>query len=141
MKKKHLLIGIIIIGFIGGTIGYLQYNKPHIDYSKTEPEIRTSAEIIINDYKSDEKQANDKYSGKVIEITGLPVNLSKLPNGKAFITLNDNFMGVICQFDSGYVASNSNLFNKPPKDKIITIKGRCDGYLTDVRLSKCSIIN
>ncbi len=141
MKKKHLLIGIIIIGFIGGTIGYLQYNKPHIDYSKIEAEIRTSAESIIDDYRSDEKQANNKYLGKVVEITGLPVDLSKLPNGKVFITLNDNFMGIICQFDSGYVVNNSNLFNKSLKDKILTIKGRCDGYLTDVRLSKCSIIN
>ncbi len=134
-KLRSLIAGILVAGAI---ILFYQFNKPPRSYEKAKVEISISANMLHDAFNKDEEKANHIYLNKVVEVSGQPVSVNKNTNGTVTICLEDDLMGVSCTFDSLYVVKNSNTFASAETKQNINIKGRCDGHLTDVRLSKCS---
>lgn len=137
MIKKIFAI-LIILFIIGGAIAYLYYNKPHKDYSKQKPEYSLNAQDLFNEYSANERQANEKYLGKVISVTGEVVDIIEGGQGEITIVLFDSFFGVSCTIDPQILQSHPMLYKTIGKGDKAYLQGRCDGMLTDVRLSKCS---
>lgn len=138
MDKKRILIFFMAIVVAGVVFGIYQFNKPHKDYVDAKVEVSTTAESLYDAFNSDEGAANAAYLSKVVEVSGTPTFFATNPNGSVTISLFDDMMGVSCTFDSTYVADNQAMFQEVKTMDAVSIKGRCDGYLTDVRLSKCS---
>ena len=138
MTKKKILIVVLFTVIIGAFIAYKIYNKPHVNVSETKPYITLTADKIINDFSLDETAANTIYLDKIIEVKGTVLEL-KNENGKGIITLktNDDFGNVI-----GHLSSKSTKkINTLKEGQAITLKGVCTGYLMDVILIKCVLIN
>lgn len=96
------------------------------------------AQEILDDYRKDEIIANKKYVDNVIQIKGEISNIS-IENGNGIISLKDlkGESSVMC-----HMSPEENLkVLKLKKDSVITIKGVCTGYLLDVVLVRCIIIN
>lgn len=129
---------IIIVGVVITTI-YL-YNKPHRNISREKPEFEMTAEALISDFQIDEQTANAKYIDKVIQVTGKLVSISNAGNGSTILALEDEMEGVTCTIDSIGTKNQSNIIQKLEPGNPIVVKGRCDGMLFDVRLSKGTII-
>ena len=138
MSKNKIIISILIIGIIGVFVAYKMYNKPHVNVTNTKSDITLTADKIINDFSSDENTANKTYLEKIIEVSGTISEL-KVEKEKGIITLktNDDFGSVLCHL-SEEATKNIKAFKE---GQTITVKGICTGYLMDVILVKCEIIN
>ena len=131
MRKKWGLVFIIIGLLIAAGLGYVYYlwNKPARDVADEEA-IKITAVAIFDSFTNNEQAANRLYLNKAIEVTGKVTSVQKKQAGKAvvFLQSDDPVYGVNCTFkkDPGTIDNNS----------IITFKGICTGYLSDVIINE-----
>ncbi|MCF8368446.1 MAG: OB-fold putative lipoprotein [Bacteroidales bacterium] len=137
---KYLII-VTLIGLIGAFLGYkFVYNKPHVNYEKAKPDYEVTADALFAEYSNFKQEAQKKYNGKVIKVTGI---LSKIENTSEFtiavFALAEGMFG-----DEGIRATLLPAYALSIVEfegKEITLKGYCTGYNdSDVILLKCSII-
>ncbi|MDD7913079.1 OB-fold protein [Polaribacter ponticola] len=138
MNKKKIFFIVLILGLTTVLLAYKMYNKPHINVANSSANIILTANKIVNDFTSDENAANTKYLEKIIEVKGV-ISKREIENGKGIITLktNDEFGSVLCHLSE--VASKN--VNAIKEGDVVSVKGICTGYLMDVVLVKCEIIN
>ena len=79
MKKWIKILVIMgVAGIIAAGLGYkFIYNKPHKDYEKAKAEFSITGESLFNDYRSDRASAEQKYNGKVLEVSGILHKIEK----------------------------------------------------------------
>lgn len=136
MKTKQVLIIAFLILIIGGSIGFYLLNMGPVNYEKAEPDFFVTVEELILEYQKDEGNANQIYLNKIIQIEGTVVSNSTANQGKRYISFVDPMDGLTCTFDS---IQAIKVLHIKPGDQLV-VKGRCDGKLTDIRLSKCVLI-
>ncbi|MGK0422186.1 MAG: hypothetical protein ACJAVE_001890 [Polaribacter sp.] len=135
---KKISIYILIIGLLGIFIGYKMYNKPHVNVAEKLADIAVTANILLAEFSLDETKANLKYLDKIIAVKGTITNI-EFNAEKATISLQteDDFGSVVC-----YLVKDE--FKKSVEIKEgqeLEIKGICTGFLMDVILVKCVIMN
>lgn len=137
LLKKYGWLIIIPIA-IGAFIGYRMYHKPHFDMERSTPEYRLSAEELFEAYETDEMAADEKYLGKVVEVSGELQQIDYADDGQPVIRLKTgHIFGLIsCELDSH--SAHSNIEAQP--GETIVIKGVVTGFLADVVLNRCIII-
>lgn len=138
MNTNKIIAVILGFGIISLFIVYKIYNKPHVNVSDTKSDITITADQIINDFSSDETKANRSYLDKIIKISGVISEL-KVVKQKGIITLktNHDFGSVLCHLSD----KASQKINSLKEEQTLTLKGICTGFLMDVILVKCEIIN
>jgi hypothetical protein len=143
MKKIIKIgIGLLIIGIIAGTLGYVFiYNKPHRDFEKAKPDFTLSTFELFDSYVSDRKNAETNYNGKVILLEGFVQKTEKADSLiiAVFVFQEDMFgdEGIRCTMLPKY---NEEMMKVKPETNV-KIKGFCTGYNdTDVILEKCTLI-
>ena len=139
--KKIILFAFILIVVIGGSIGIYMYNKPHADISKMTPNFVMEAKVLFEEFESDEEMAGQKYIDKVLQVNGTLVEVNRDSDGSVILSLEDFLFGVSCSIDSSTVASIINTIDQLNLGDQISVKGKCDGMLTDVKLSHCILVN
>ena len=126
--KKAILIFLTVI-VAGLCYAYYIWNKPARDVSGEEG-IRITAEAIFDSFTNHESEANASFLNKAVEVTGKVTDVKKNQAGATVVYLqsSDPMFGVNCTFkqDPGPIAKGS----------IITFKGICTGYLSDVVLNE-----
>jgi hypothetical protein len=137
---KKIMIVVLIVGLLGGAYGYFfMYNKSHPDYENIDAEIRLSADELFHSCK--ESGLAVKYTGKVLEINGVPTS----------IEMNDSTITIVFAFDEGmfgpegvratFLSHYNDELKKLSTDKEVLIKAYCTGYNeTDVILEKASLV-
>jgi hypothetical protein len=137
MRKKFFVAGIVILALlvIGGGWGWYLYNKPHQGVEGIKASASLDAAALYGAFQADETKANTQYLGKVVEVRG-KVNSVSLAPGSPGVQLDAGGAGGIsCSMTDKDKAG----LTKVGKDKYITVKGRCTGYLMDVNLVDCEI--
>ena len=125
--KKYLpLIFIVLL-----IIVYAVWNKPHKNYSNTEPNITIDSSNFINEFKTNSTLATEKYLNQIILVSGnVTDTLTKS------VVLNN---GIVCTFDSlslkalGLIQINNE----------VSVKGRFVGFddlFEEIRLDHCFIM-
>jgi hypothetical protein len=139
MFKKIILV-VLVVGLLGGAYGYFfMYNKSHPDYENLEAEAHITAKKLFSACSND--GASKDYTGKLIEISGIPSNIEN----------NDSLVTLVFVFDEGMFGAEGvratflPKYNETVKNLTmgtsVTIKGYCTGYNeTDVILEKASLI-
>jgi hypothetical protein len=132
---KKILIALIAVVIVGG-FGYAYYvwNKPERDVTK-EKGIQITAVAIYDSFADNEKAANTAFLNKAIEVTGKVTSVKQNQAGNTVVYLqsSDPVFGVNCTFKQSP--------GKIAKGDIITFKGICTGYLSDVILNQGVLIN
>jgi len=136
-----ILIGFAIIGIIGAGLGYkFIYNKPHKNYEKAEADFSLSSHQLYSEYKISKLDAEQKYNGTVIEISGIldKVETPESMTIAVFVLETGVFgdEGIRCTMLPNH---SDDLLSYEGKE--IKLKGYCTGYNdTDIIFEKCSII-
>lgn len=131
MKKIILFISIIFL--VGAGYGLYQFSKKTPSLEKAIPDYRITADALFNEFETNEKEALMKYEDKILQITGKVEMILHTDSISNVILKAENALmgGVNCSFN--------NLTDLPQNDEQITIKGKCQGYLSSVILNNCVI--
>ena len=138
MSKKNILILLAVLTILGGYLGIRMYNKPHVNVAESDPDLVLFSQTLLDDFESDEISANEKYLEQIIQVTGKIQKLSTA-NGNGTITLtNGTSIGsVICHLSE---KENKKMVSLREGQEIM-VKGICTGYLMDVILINCVLVN
>lgn len=130
-KKRLIVLGIIVFVIVFGTI---VGNKPK-EYDYNNPESKLTVDTILNEFRNDTANASEKYSDKVIAITG------------QVGTIQDDY-ATIRGYDDDNWLYNVNVYLKDVEDlkkfkvgDTVTIEGVCDDttLFGDVTVRQCVI--
>ena len=135
MRKKRTIywIGLLLLLLILFAGGYYLYNKPHQSAAGEAVILSIAADSLYRQYQSDEKAANQKYTGKVIEVTGKISEIQHNGSSEIWIlSAQPGGGGINCELFPGEKTGHT-----PRTGDTVTIKGRCTGFLMDVNLADC----
>lgn len=132
--------GWILLLVIAGVFAYAyhEYTRKPADLSDVTAQAHVQATALADLYEKDEQQANKLYLGKAIEVTGVIAEITnqKDTSVNVLLTGKDEMHRVSCLL-------NPNQLEKAKKLKAgdaISLRGICTGYLMDVELNRCVII-
>jgi tRNA_anti-like len=128
MLRKILIAGVLL-AIAGGSYGYYMWNK------KTPSTASRTAEITISANELASKFDKDKFAGKLLEVKG-KVSGVETADSTVNITLEteDPMVSISCELEKGAATPSVKESNEA------TIRGECDGKLTDVVLTRCIIV-
>ncbi len=137
--KTYVKVALAVVSLIaiGGILAALYlYNLQHTDTSKAKPDFVISAALLQKEFGDNEKLASEKYISKIVEVSGKISAVKPGENNVTSITLETEspFSSVICTIADGTDISKLAMGNE------ITIRGECSGFLMDVLLNNCSVI-
>ena len=101
------------------------------------PVHKLSAAQLWAEYDANEVAADQKYKGKVIEVSGQVDNIGKDITDAIYVTLStgEYLANVQCFFSDKHADAAAQL----RKGQAITVRGRCDGMLMNVFVKGCVI--
>jgi hypothetical protein len=143
MKRKlwrlfgiGVFLALVTAGFVYW-YGFLRKEKP---IEKMKPDFELSADSLFSVFNSNEKAATEKFGGKTLLLKSNVISVDKDEKGNVTLILVDPMMGVTCTIDSLQAVKQKTDIDALTEGRPVTIKGRCDGMLTDVKISKCMIV-
>lgn len=138
MKKiyKYLLallsLGVIVMLIVWQIV--FKESDPSVKNSKVE--LQVDASQIISQYESNEELANQQYLGKVIVVVGRLESIKTTSTEiSVYLKQENDISGILCNFDKSAIDTSKLTINTS-----IKVKGICTGYLIDVVMNKCSIV-
>lgn len=135
--KKSLILVFLMLIILGLVFAIYCYNKPHIDVKESEAAYILTAQNLIDEYQRNETKTNEKYSEIVIQVNGNIFEISTL-KGNSVITLKDDNLesSIKCYM----LPEENRKALKLKKGQDIEIKGICTGYLLDVIMVRCTLV-
>jgi len=132
---KVALFVVLIIAVSGILYALTLYNKKHTDTSKVKPDFIITATALQKEFEDGETEASAKYIKKIIEVSGSVSSVTQADSNNVNISLKsgNDLSSVICTF----AAANPT---KVRTGDEITIRGECSGFLMDVLLNNCAIV-
>ena len=133
------MVALIIIVAIAGLYAYKEYNRTAEDLStvKVEETINTSDFVLA--FEKDEAGATKKFAGKTVLVTGKVAEIINQQDTMLNIFLGDEtaMSKVSCLMDIRKKETFKNIL----VGNQISIKGVCTGFLADVEMNRCIIVN
>ncbi|MHC5038329.1 MAG: OB-fold protein [Planctomycetota bacterium] len=103
-----------------------------------KPALTVSAAQLFKDYEENEVAADEKYKGKILQVSGEVSDIGKDIMDKMYVNLKTEnmFMHVQCYFSD----KHKDKLKTMKKGQQVTIKGKCDGKLMGVNLRGCLLV-
>lgn len=135
--KKKIILAFIIILFSGIGTGLYYYYKPVESLKNKKADITVSSEKLFNDFFVNEENANTIYLNKIVNVGGSISDVGKNKDGSVTLTLSagDAMGSVTCKMELNETAEADQL----TKGTMVSINGKCTGYLMDVVMVNCSL--
>ncbi len=135
MKKIAIITGIAIV--LAAAFGLYQYQKPRASFGDAHPHFVLSPDQLVSAFQEDEETANGLYLDRILETSGMVAEIKGDDSGSVSILLEtaDMMSFILCTMDmrdwdeGGVLAGDS-----------ITVRGKCTGWLMDVVLTGCVIV-
>ena len=138
-RRKYVVLFLFITITVFAIFFYIEFQRKPADLANTEPALKVSATIIVELYQNNEMVANQQYLNKVIEVSGPISEIINQQDTLVNIMLGDTISlhKVSCLLSRTHF---KNVKNYKAGQQII-IKGVCTGFLTDVELNRCVIVD
>lgn len=105
-----------------------------------EADVKINAWQLLSEYKSNEVAADQKYKGKILEVSGIVGDIKKDILDDLYVTLGSGgrfeMQQVRCSFQKKYTERLASL----RKHSRLTVRGRCKGLMMNVMLEDCIIV-
>lgn len=136
MKHKNLVYRIIALAILL-VIGITCYLfRPTPDSVCNKIAIKTlRADQLINEYETDEADANKLYLGKVVTVTGVVSSITNDDLNRLTIEFECQSVGTVIATLCKNESTRANI----QIGETLSIKGECSGYTFDVILIKCCL--
>jgi cytochrome c-type biogenesis protein CcmE len=133
---KIVLAVVSVIAVAGVLFGLYMYNLKPKDLQKVKPDFVVTAPDLIKAFETDENAATAKYVNNIVEVSGTIQSVKPGENNALTISLNsgNDISSVICTLQG-----NTEPNNFRPGEQII-IRGTCSGFLMDVLLNNCAVV-
>lgn len=134
MKRRLGWFAVLIL-LVGG-YGIYQYMKPATQTVGIEASATVQANLLLEEYLSNEVHSDRKYLGKVIRVNGEVAGIESNNGGANVSLVTDDPMGlVVCGF------SDANVLDGVKVGSSVSLMGFCDGFTGfDVQLSKSRLL-
>lgn len=131
--KVKIALSLISLFIVGLLVGMYYYNKKVPGLENAEADYTLTANELFNEFDTDEAAANKKYLNKVIAVSGEVISVNSEKENSTLSLKADNAMigGINCSFRTA--------LDQVEKNRTITVKGRCQGFLMEVILNNCVI--
>jgi hypothetical protein len=138
MKKSYrfILAALFFTALTGILVALYLYNLEPRDLRNVKPDFAISAGDLLKAFKNDEKEATAQYVNRILEVSGIIQSVKSGENNALSISLKtgNDLSSVICTLQG----------NTDPSDfktgEQIILRGECSGFLMDVLLNNCSVI-
>lgn len=131
--EKILYVVAPVFGVIG-TNGRKEYASPAQD--PNEQTALKTADELMNDFSTDENDANSRYNDKVIRVSGIIKSIQQNNSVQTvFLSTSSALCSIICHF----AENHTGRLNQLRPWQLIVVKGVCVGILKHVVLEKCEI--
>lgn len=137
-KKKYIILVVLLVLTGVSVYVFKEYNRRPSDLSGISPEAKVAAAAIVDLYEQDEPKANRQYLGKTIQVNGTIAEINSQQDTLVNVLIGDtnSMHKVSCLLDKQHTAA----IKKYNTGQQISIKGICTGYLMDVELNRCVIV-
>ena len=133
-----IALGFVVFIALAGILAALyMFNLKHTDMAKARPDFTITSTVLQKAFEDNETAASKLYINKILEVTGKIASV-KPPAENKFISISlitgSDLSSVICTFPA---------ISDPSKLSVgeeITLRGECSGFLMDVLLNNCAII-
>ena len=143
-RKTFFWLGTFLLFLILGAYGYYLFNKPHPSAADAAVAFTITADSLFVQYQDDEHAADQRYLNKVIMVSGKLNEIKHSGSSEIWILSAQSSApgggvgsspggGINCQLFPGDKMPSS----RPKPGDLVTIKGRCTGFLMDVDLADC----
>jgi hypothetical protein len=134
---KILLGVVLLIALAGIGVSIHLFRMQHKDLGKAKPDFVITAVDLQKAFEDNEAAATAKYVKKIIEIEG---EVESVKTGEAnilnvTIKSGSDLSSVICTF---VPATDPAKFSAGSR---VTVRGECSGYLMDVLMNNCVLVN
>jgi hypothetical protein len=133
---KIALFAVMFIAVAAILAALYLFSMTHSDIKKAKPDFEITATQLQKEFDYDETKASIKYINKIVEVTGTIASIKPEENNSLNISLatENRISSVICT-----CPAIRDISEYKPGDKV-TIRGICSGYLMDVLLNNCAVI-
>jgi len=121
-RKKALLITILVLVLAATLTGYILWNKPHKDV-KAASGLKVQAADLYNHFIADSASAKNKYTDKIVEVTGEVARLAVNQQDQQIILIKTQVNGAFIN------CTMEEKLDELKEGSTITIKGICSGYI------------
>jgi len=134
LKTKTILwVGIPLLLLFAFAWAYHLYSKPHQSAAGESADFTIDADSLYQQYQANEHASDQKYLGKVIEVSGKLSEIQHSGSSEIWIlSPQAGGGGINCQLFAGTKPDP-----EPKSGDVVTVKGRCTGFLMDVNLADC----
>lgn len=116
-------------------------NNSDFSSNQSAAPISITAERLIAEYEANEVAADEKYKGKMMEVTETIKEIGKDFLNNMYVTLENgekfSFRSVECTFGESLRKEAASL----SKGRRITIRGQCKGMIADIQIKNCKFVN
>ena len=147
-NRSLLLIGVAASGFMlmcvcCGGLGLVgsggTRSSTAIVEAKPEDIITISSQQLFSEYEANDIAADQKYKGKVLQVSGSVGDISRDILDNIYVTLKTGeykIFSIQCFFADSFEDEVAEL----SPNRLLTIRGRCDGKFGNVLLKDCIIV-
>jgi len=135
--SKKITIPLIIFVIAGILAMSYVFRAPENSVANENSAYTLTADELFTAFEENESMANEKYLGKVIEVSGTINEIEKTDNGQLVLLLSCSspMGGIRCTFES----KQDQVSKQVSQGSVCTIKGKCSGMLMEVVLDNCSL--
>ena len=130
-KYFFIAAGMLLAGAVGW--GLHLYYKPRASLKNITADATIDAVALYGAYQQDEATADKKFLGKVIAVQGTVQEIQQTDSTLSVELKAGEAGGINCRM----VINKLEKVTMPPKGTVISIKGKCSGFLMDVILVDC----
>ena len=134
IKKIFFAFVAIVIIALGSYYYVFVYSKEHHRNIQSENAIIIQADSLSAAYQLNEKNANNLYLNKAVEVSGKILSIAKNQEGKTTLII-----GSSDAFSNVSVTLNTTQLLNQKVGETITIKGVCTGALSDVIITEAVV--
>lgn len=137
---KKIILGIVVLLAVVAIYAIYSINKPHKNIETAKEDIVITSPNLYSEFSENENKANEKYLDKLILISGIidEISVDESKNVNLYLSVgSDSFGKVSCNFNSSDGAEALNY----KQGMQVKVKGICTGYMMDVVLNKCVVVD